>query len=156
MPPTAIVLLFISASLHALWNLLLKRSQEKYIAMGWQVILSGVFALILLLFIGLPPRSMWLFALISMSLEAVYFILLSSAYTSNDFSLVYPIARGTAPAFLMAWSVLFLREQLTAGGSDRHHHDRVRDDRHRRDQPDPGAREPHPHQRDRHRADWSP
>jgi hypothetical protein len=81
MPPTAIVLLFISASLHALWNLLLKRSQEKYIAMGWQVILSGVFALILLLFIGPPPRSMWLFALISMSLEAVYFILLSSAYT---------------------------------------------------------------------------
>jgi drug/metabolite transporter (DMT)-like permease len=116
MPPTAIVLLFISASLHALWNLLLKRSQEKYIAMGWQVILSGVFALILLLFIGPPPRSMWLFALISMSLEAVYFILLSSAYTDNDFSLVYPIARGTAPAFLMAWSVLFLREQLTAGG----------------------------------------
>lgn len=116
MPLTAIVLLFISASLHALWNLLLKRSQEKYIAMGWQVILSGVFALGILLFIGPPPRSMWLFALISMSLEAVYFILLSSAYTSNDFSLVYPIARGTAPAFLMAWSVLFLREQLTAGG----------------------------------------
>lgn len=116
MPLTAIVLLFISASLHALWNLLLKRSQEKYIAMGWQVILSGVFALVILLFIGPPPRSMWLFALISMSLEAVYFILLSSAYTSNDFSLVYPIARGTAPAFLMAWSVLFLREQLTAGG----------------------------------------
>jgi drug/metabolite transporter (DMT)-like permease len=116
MPLTAIVLLFISASLHALWNLLLKRSQEKYIAMGWQVILSGAFALIILLFIGLPPRSMWLFVLISMSLEAVYFILLSSAYTSNDFSLVYPIARGTAPAFLMAWSVLFLRETLTPGG----------------------------------------
>lgn len=113
---SALLLLFASASLHALWNLLLKRSQEKYIAMGWQVILSGVFALILLLFIGLPPRSMWLFAVISMSLEAVYFILLSSAYTDNDFSLVYPIARGTAPAFLMGWSVLFLREQLTTGG----------------------------------------
>lgn len=116
MPFTAIVLLFASASLHALWNLLLKRSQEKYIAMGWQVILSGALALFILLFIGPPPRSMWIFAVISMSLEAVYFILLSSAYTSSDFSLVYPIARGTAPAFLMAWSVLFLREQLTIGG----------------------------------------
>ena len=116
MPTSAIILLLISASLHALWNLLLKRSQEKYIAMGWQVLISGVFAFILLLFIGLPPRSMWLFALISMSLEAIYFILLSNAYTDNDFSLVYPIARGTAPAFLMLWSVLFLREELTTGG----------------------------------------
>jgi drug/metabolite transporter (DMT)-like permease len=116
MPILAILLLFISASLHALWNLLLKKSQEKYIAMGWQVIISGVFAFILLMFIGFPPRSMWLFAVISMSLEALYFILLSNAYSDNDFSLVYPIARGTAPAFLMIWSVLFLHETLTSGG----------------------------------------
>jgi len=116
MPVLAILLLLISASLHALWNLLLKRSQEKYIAMGWQVIISGVFAFFLLLFTGLPPRSMWLFALISMGLEAVYFILLSNAYTDHDFSLVYPIARGTAPAFLMLWSVLFLKEELSLGG----------------------------------------
>jgi drug/metabolite transporter (DMT)-like permease len=116
MSALALALLFVSASLHALWNLLLKRSQEKYIAMGWQVIISGVFAFVLLLFIGLPPRSMWLFAVISMALEAIYFILLSNAYSDNDFSLVYPIARGTAPAFLMLWSVLFLRETLTTGG----------------------------------------
>ena len=116
MPTLAIILLLLSASMHALWNLLLKRSQEKYISMGWQVLLSGVFAFILLLFIGLPPRSMWIFAIISMALEAVYFILLSNAYTDNDFSLIYPIARGTAPAFLMLWSVLFLDEKLTIGG----------------------------------------
>ena len=104
MPVAALLLLITSASLHALWNLLLKRSQEKYSAMGWQVIISGVFAFFLLLFTGLPPRSMWIFALISMALEAVYFILLSNAYSDHDFSLVYPIARGTAPAFLMLWS----------------------------------------------------
>jgi drug/metabolite transporter (DMT)-like permease len=116
MPLVAILLLLMSASLHALWNLLLKKSQEKYIAMGWQVLLGGIFAFFILLFIGFPPRSMWLFALISMALEAVYFILLSNAYSDHDFSLVYPIARGTAPAFLMLWSVLFLREELTPGG----------------------------------------
>lgn len=116
MPIVAILLLLASASLHAIWNLLLKQSQEKYIAMGWQVAISGVFAFLILLFTGLPPRSMWLFALISMFLEAVYFILLSNAYSDHDFSLVYPIARGTAPALLMVWSVLFLREQLTPGG----------------------------------------
>jgi drug/metabolite transporter (DMT)-like permease len=116
MPTLAIFLLLLSASLHALWNLLLKKSQEKYIAMGWQVIISGIFAFFLLIFTGLPPRSMWLFALISMGLEAAYFILLSNAYSDHDFSLVYPIARGTAPAFLMLWSVLFLREKLMPGG----------------------------------------
>jgi drug/metabolite transporter (DMT)-like permease len=116
MPVVAILLLLGSASLHALWNLLLKKSQEKYIAMGWQVLLSGIFAFFILLFIGFPPRSMLLFALISMALEAAYFILLSNAYSDHDFSLVYPIARGTAPAFLMLWSVLFLREELTLGG----------------------------------------
>jgi drug/metabolite transporter (DMT)-like permease len=116
MPVAAVLLLLTSAFLHALWNLLLKRSQEKYIAMGWQVILSGLFALFLLFFTGFPPSSMWSFALVSMALEALYFILLSNAYSDHDFSLVYPIARGTAPAFLMLWSILFLRENLKVGG----------------------------------------
>lgn len=116
MPPLAIILLLSSALLHAIWNLILKKSQEKYIAMGWQVLVSGVFAFIALLFTGLPPRSMWLLAIFSMSLEAIYFILLSNAYSDHDFSLVYPIARGTAPALLMLWSVLFLHESLTVGG----------------------------------------
>lgn len=116
MPFSALLLLLASAALHAFWNLLLKRSQEKYIAMGWQVILSGIFAFPLLFVTGFPPRSMWPFAAFSVALEAVYFILLSRAYSDHDFSLVYPIARGMAPAFLMLWSVLFLHERPTAGG----------------------------------------
>ncbi len=116
MPTLAIVLLFISASMHALWNFLLKSAEEKYIAMGWQVILSGFFALCILIFAGLPPRSMWIYAVISMALEAVYFILLCIAYSDHDFSLVYPIARGAAPALLVLWSALFLHERLTPGG----------------------------------------
>ncbi|MBI5946465.1 MAG: EamA family transporter [Chloroflexi bacterium] len=116
MPILAIILLFFSASMHALWNFLLKNSDEKYIAMGWQVILSGIFSTVLIFFTGLPPRSMWGFAIISMLLEAIYFILLCIAYSDHDFSLVYPIARGAAPALLVLWSAIFLREQLTVGG----------------------------------------
>ena len=116
MPIPALILLFFSASMHALWNFLLKSSDVKYIAMGWQVILSGIFSLTLIFFTGLPPRSMWGFAILSMILEAIYFILLCIAYSDHDFSLVYPIARGTAPALLVLWSAIFLREQLTAGG----------------------------------------
>lgn len=116
MPLLAIVLLFISASMHALWNFLLKSAEEKYIAMGWQVIMSGVFAACTLPFVGLPPRSMWFLAVFSMFLEAIYFILLCIAYSDHDFSLVYPIARGAAPVFLVLWSALFLKEKLTVGG----------------------------------------
>jgi len=59
---------------------------------------------------------MWLFAAFSVILEAIYFVLLARAYNDHDFSLVYPIARGTAPAFLMLWSILFLHEDPTIGG----------------------------------------
>src|SRR6266542_7162632 len=116
MPISALVLLFFSASMHAMWNFLLKSSEEKYIAMGWQVILSGTFALGFVFFTGLPPRSMWGFAIISAILESIYFILLCTAYSDHDFSLVYPIARGAAPALLVLWSAILLREQLTVGG----------------------------------------
>ncbi|MBE0672680.1 MAG: EamA family transporter [Anaerolineales bacterium] len=116
MPILALILLFLSASMHALWNFLLKSADEKYIAMGWQVILSGIFSLVFIFFTGLPPKEMWLFAVISMILEAIYFILLCIAYSDHDFSLVYPIARGAAPALLVLWAAIFLREQLTVGG----------------------------------------
>ena len=116
MPILAILLLLISAILHTSWNLLIKQSEDKYIVTWWMVTIGGIFAILALLFTGLPPRTMWIFALISVCVEATYFITLSYAYHDNDFSLVYPIARGTAPAFLALWSFLFLHEKLTAGG----------------------------------------
>jgi drug/metabolite transporter (DMT)-like permease len=116
MPIEALILLFLSASMHAAWNFLLKSAEEKFVAMGWQVILSGIFSLVLIFLTGLPPRSMWFFAVLSMILEAIYFILLCIAYSDHDFSLVYPIARGAAPALLVLWAAIFLREQLTIAG----------------------------------------
>ena len=116
MSALALALLLSSAVLHALWNLLLKRSDRKYIAMGWQIILSGVLALVALFFTGLPPRSMWLFAILSGVLESIYFVLLTFAYTDHDFSLVYPVARGAAPALVVVWAALFLREIPSVGG----------------------------------------
>jgi drug/metabolite transporter (DMT)-like permease len=116
MPILALALLLLSATLHAVWNLLLKQSQEKYLAMGWQVIISSIFSIFAIFFTGLPPRSMWLFVLISMTLEAIYFGLLTFAYNDQDFSLIYPVARGGAPVLVVIWTALFLREIPTTGG----------------------------------------
>ena len=116
MPPIAILFLLVSALLHTTWNLLLKQAREKYIATWWMVVSGGIASMIGLFFTGLPPRQMWIFALLSVLMEAIYFLLLSYAYNDNDFSLVYPLARGAAPAFLAIWSIAFLRERLTSGG----------------------------------------
>jgi drug/metabolite transporter (DMT)-like permease len=112
----AILLLLFSAILHTSWNLLIKQSEDKYIVTWWMVTIGGLFAMIALLFTGLPPRSMWIFALVSICVEATYFATLSYAYHDNDFSLIYPVARGAAPAFLAIWSFVFLHEKLTGGG----------------------------------------
>ena len=117
MPILAILLLLVSAVLHTSWNLLIKQSEDKYIVTWWMVTIGGVFAIVMLFFTGLPPRSMWIFAVVSICVEATYFVTLSYAYHDNDFSLIYPVARGSAPAFLTLWSFLFLHEKLTAGGT---------------------------------------
>jgi drug/metabolite transporter (DMT)-like permease len=116
MPALAIALLLTSAALHALWNLLLKQSREKYLAMGWQVIIGSIVSMFALFFTGIPPRSMWLLVLISTILEAIYFAILTYAYNDHDFSLVYPVARGAAPALVVIWSALFLGEIPSVGG----------------------------------------
>src|SRR5688572_30466112 len=116
MPILAIALLIIGALLHTAWNLILKQSKDKYIATWWMLVTGGVLALVALLFTGLPPREMWKFAFFSIVTEAIYFITLSYAYHDNEFSLVYPVARGSAPAFLALWSFVFLNERLTSGG----------------------------------------
>jgi drug/metabolite transporter (DMT)-like permease len=112
----AIALLLSGAVLHTAWNLILKRSKDKYIASWWMVVTGGILAWFILLFTGFPVREMWKFAIFSILTEATYFITLSYAYHDNEFSLIYPIARGAAPAFLALWSILFLHEQLTRGG----------------------------------------
>jgi drug/metabolite transporter (DMT)-like permease len=116
MPILAIALLLTSAVIHTFWNLLFKQSTEKYAAMGWQVIVSGGLSVVALCFTGLPPRSVWLIAVVSVIFEAIYYVLLSFAYSDQDFSLVYPVARGAAPALVAVWSALFLSEIPSTGG----------------------------------------
>lgn len=116
MPLGAIALLFGSAILHTTWNLLLKQSGEKYMAVWWAAVIGAGLFIPVLFFTGLPARSIWLLLLLSVLLEAAYYVVLSAGYNDSDFSLIYPMGRGTAPAFIALWSVLFLHESLTAGG----------------------------------------
>ena len=116
MPLTALGLLFGSAILHTAWNLLLKQAGEKYMATWWGMFIGSMLFLPALIFIGLPARNTWVLLAISALMAAGYFVVLSFAYDDADFSIVYPMARGAAPALIAVWSVIFLRESLTTGG----------------------------------------
>jgi len=49
-------------------------------------------------------------------LEAIYFASLSRAYSLGDLSQVYPLARGSAPLFIVIWAALFLGERPSLAG----------------------------------------
>jgi drug/metabolite transporter (DMT)-like permease len=117
MPPLALALLVAAGAMHAGWNLLVKRAEAKQLYTWWALAV-GVVAFAPLLLLGPAlPAAVWPLLVASALVEAVYFVVLTWAYQIGDFSLVYPLARGTAPALLLVWTLLFLpAERPTAGG----------------------------------------
>lgn len=102
--------------MHAVWNLLVKRASNKEVFMWWALLLGTLlYSPRLLNNWPIPPR-VWCFAIPSALLEIVYFLMLTRAYALHDFSLIYPISRGCAPALLALWAVLFLQERLRVLG----------------------------------------
>lgn len=118
MPTLAIVLVLVAAVLHAGWNVLLKTSGD---TLATAVRLQAIGTLVLVpiavvawLLNGRPsvsPTAFWL-AMGSAILEAAYFVCLASAYRRGGLSLVYPIARGSAPLLAVAVGIGILGERL--------------------------------------------
>jgi uncharacterized membrane protein len=116
-PSSALALLLVAGILHTGWNLLLKRAGEKRIFTWWALVVGSICSLPLLaLYPTIPPQA-WGYVVASAVAEAAYFMALAWAYQHGDFSLVYPLARGTAPALLAVWAVLFLDERLQLVGA---------------------------------------
>ena len=122
MDPLIIGLVAVSALLHAAWNVRLKIADDPLrtatigLLIGTLIIVPvGVGAW---LASGSPPLSPQGLALgiASGVVEAAYFILLAEAYRRGDLSVVYPLARGTAPLLLVAVGVLVLGERLGPAG----------------------------------------
>lgn len=86
------------------------------LVLWWALALSALALAPTLFWIPLPVAKAWAFVVASAVAQAVYLALLSWAYSLADFSLVYPVARGTAPLFLLLWSTLLLREPLQTQG----------------------------------------
>ena len=122
MEPIVIVLVAGSAVLHVAWNVRLKTAGDPLttaaigLVVGAFVIVPvGAAAWWLAGGVPLPPEGIAL-GLLSGLIEAVYFFLLAGAYRRGDLSVVYPIARGTAPLILVVVGVGLLGERLGTAG----------------------------------------
>jgi drug/metabolite transporter (DMT)-like permease len=102
----ALGLTLAAAALHAGWNVLLAGARDvraaTAVALGLSVALFAPVALATWrVDLAAVP---WVAA--SAGLELAYFLLLTAAYTRSDVSLVYPIARGSAPVLVLAAGVI--------------------------------------------------
>ncbi|MEO5939959.1 MAG: EamA family transporter, partial [Candidatus Limnocylindrales bacterium] len=118
MDPLVFLLVAAAAVLHVGWNVLLKTAGDPLraaaVGMGTAALVICPLALGIWLATGRPDVPAWTIALslVSGALEAIYFAFLAAAYRRGDLSLVYPIARGTAPLLAVAIGVLLLNERL--------------------------------------------
>ncbi len=123
MPPFVLALIAIAAVLHAGWNVLLKTSGDTLLtsarlqAIGTLILAPiGVIAWLLNGAPSLDPAGIGV-AFVSAILETIYFIALAGGYSRGDLSLVYPLARGTAPMLAVVFGVVALGERLDAVAS---------------------------------------
>lgn len=119
MNSTAFALILFSALMHALWNLLVKRSQDKTVFIWWMFLLSvGMFNLLLPVLPGtFPPPSLHLLLLVLAggSCFVLYHLFTGRAYRSGDLSMTYPLAQ-TAMLYVPLWGVWLLGEHLSPLG----------------------------------------
>ena len=121
----ALLLVLAAAFTHATWNYAAKRSGGG-LPFVW---VSSVFALGLYGVGGLGywwwrqpeiPANVWWVIVGSGGLKTAYALLLQRAYRHGDFSLVYPLTRGTAPLLATLGAIAFFGERPTplalAGG----------------------------------------
>ncbi|MEM1129762.1 MAG: DMT family transporter [Pseudomonadota bacterium] len=102
-----------AALLHAAWNALVKGGTDKTLSMGAVVIGHMPFAVAALPFVPLPAQASLPFLIGSIVLHFGYQLFLLKSYQMGDLTQVYPIARGSAPLLVAAFSVVVLGVHLT-------------------------------------------
>ena len=106
-PADALALALAAAVIHAVWNFLLAGARDSQAFTAVVVLVAAV--------VGAPAAALWWhvdagvwpFIAATSVLEILYFSLLARAYAAAELSVVYPLARGLAPVFVLAGAVAF-------------------------------------------------
>jgi uncharacterized membrane protein len=116
--PLVFALVAGAAVMHVTWNVLLKSAGDPLRAAAIGMTTAGLIicpiAILDWVRSGQPtvPVLGLVLGTVSGILEAAYFSFLAAAYRRGDLSLVYPLARGSAPLLAVAFGTLILRERL--------------------------------------------
>ena len=118
MSTLAFSLIVFSALMHALWNLLVKRSQDKTVFIWWMFAASGSLMTLALPMVGTLPLPSWRvvgLAAVGALCFMLYHLFSGRAYRTGDLSLIYPLAQ-TAMFWVPIWGVLILGEKVSGLG----------------------------------------
>lgn len=109
---TATILALVSAVLHASWNFLAKRSNDRLLALWGQFLAGGLIGAVILVAHGGIEAQAWGWAAISGGVHGPYLAALARAYDRGDFSVAYPVARGGGAALAAIGGVVLLGDEL--------------------------------------------
>jgi drug/metabolite transporter (DMT)-like permease len=109
------MLVLAAALLHASWNLIVKASADRLTAEWAQAAFGAIVFAPFLIVQGIPTEA-WPSILISGSVHLTYGLTLVGAYNRADLSLVYPVARGSAPLLVTIFAALLLNDTPELGG----------------------------------------
>ena len=119
MSTLAFTLIVFSALMHALWNLLVKRSQDKTVFIWWMFVSSGSLMTLTLPLVGTLPVPSWRvvgLAAVGAICFMLYHLFSGRAYRTGDLSLIYPLAQ-TSMFWVPIWGVLILGEKVSGLGT---------------------------------------
>lgn len=114
----ALALVLTAAGLHALWNLAAKRARSGLpFVFATSLVIAPLYVVVVAIYVAwrepvFPWASAWVVA-ISAVIKVSYALFLQRAYSHGDFSVVYPLARGTGPLLAVIAAMLFLGERPT-------------------------------------------
>ncbi len=117
MPLQALLLVLVAALLHAIWNIAAKRAGGDFRFSLFVAVFVTVVWAPAAIWVGAPVMSDWgleIWGLLTLSatVHLGYFVVLLRGYRAADLTVVYPVARGSAPLVTAFAAVLLLGERL--------------------------------------------
>lgn len=113
--PTTLAVLG-AALIHAGWNASLKSRGEPLLESALMHLWLAPLALVLLAWLPAPDAFTMACVVASALVHGVYFQVLAAAYRHADFSITYPILRGSAPAMTAVGAMVWMNEDPALQG----------------------------------------
>jgi drug/metabolite transporter (DMT)-like permease len=119
MSADAFTLILFSALMHALWNLMVKRSRDKTVFIWWMFVVSGSLLNIVVWTRPepwpVPTPTVLLLVLGGAICFVLYHLFNGRAYQTGDLSLAYPLSQ-TSMLYVPIWGMLLFGERLSLLG----------------------------------------